>query len=78
MVHFAHWFAAVRKAEDREWVDISTVNVIGSAHAMMLAAEGNKKSGQSWAKANPIVRLIRLECQEVPGSALPPIGKYIA
>ena len=65
---FAHWFAAVRLTEGREWVDIYTVNVIGSSHAMTLAHESDAKAGQGWAKDNPVVRLIRLQCEEVEGS----------
>lgn len=41
MLEFAHWFAAVRCTEGREWVDIGTVNVLGSAHAMTLAHDEN-------------------------------------
>jgi hypothetical protein len=61
---FAH--VAIRKTEDsgKEWIQLTSVGCI-SEQAEANSQETNLRCGESWSKANPVVRIARVKVTEV-------------
>jgi hypothetical protein len=60
-------FAAVRQAEDsnRPYIDLYSISTI--AECVNIHNENIKKQIPQWDKANPVLRVARIELKEVDG-----------
>jgi len=64
MVAQRGYYAPVRQTEGREWISPNELaSLLGIAQN--LAFETERKCGEGWAKANPVVRIARVEIVEI-------------
>ena len=58
------YIAAIRKTDDHEWIDTTTI--AGTIHECNLRMQKtNKDTGFQWSEANPVERLNTIEIREL-------------
>ena len=72
MIGPTRYIAAIRKFEEKEWLDILTISSSLSV-SQHYSDEVSKNCGPQWTKANPVIRIATIEIREIRKNKHPKI-----